>query len=499
MYFKPMLEDRSLKLVQDITPNTAEEKLMQYSALWSENGEYIVQVGMEPEKVMRITEKNELSYIFSLLKVNVGGDCYAIDAQSGEIVGATLISVVGKQATEVGLDMEQIKNDKEGFHAIVNGVNSYCVFTQIEGNLVGRVVSNNALYADIGNNVAGIIICCILMALVQVLAVVKYMNRYVVKGIYEINDKLRSITAGRLEGNVSVQTSIEFKELSTHINEMVKNLLDNNKKLSYVLSKTNMPIGIYEYNEQLKKVRFTEDIPDIFNLDEEQVQRLASDDKLFMEFMNGVRENPVFNEENLYKLSGVNERYVRVEEVKENGAAFGVAIDMTEEVAKRKRIEAERDIDWLTGLYNRRGVDIKLSALFKEPAQLGHGALIMLDADGLKDINDKYGHEKGDIYLKEIANVINGLGSRGCVAARQGGDEYIVLLYHYDSDKELLRTIAALEYVQKNSTVHLSGELEVPLRFSYGYTLTKGRSDYKEMLKEADDRMYANKRERKSI
>lgn len=47
-FFKPMLEDKSLRLCQDITPNTAEQKLMQYSALWSENGEFIVQVGMEP-------------------------------------------------------------------------------------------------------------------------------------------------------------------------------------------------------------------------------------------------------------------------------------------------------------------------------------------------------------------------------------------------------------------------------------------------------------------
>ena len=69
-FFKPMLTDKSLKLVQDITPNTAEEKPMQYSAIWSESGEYIVQIGMEPVNVLKITEKNELSYIFSLFRVN---------------------------------------------------------------------------------------------------------------------------------------------------------------------------------------------------------------------------------------------------------------------------------------------------------------------------------------------------------------------------------------------------------------------------------------------
>lgn len=62
----------------------------------------------------------------------------------------------------------------------------------------------------------------------------------------------------------------------------------------------------------------------------------------------------------------------------------------------------ERDIDSLTGLYNRRGLDIQLSKLFEEPEKLGYCAMVMVDADGLKIINDTYGHEKGDIYLKKL-------------------------------------------------------------------------------------------------
>ena len=63
-YFKPMLKDKSLKMVQDIEPNTAEHKLMQYSAMWNSTGEFIVQVGIEPVNVSKVTEKNELPYIF---------------------------------------------------------------------------------------------------------------------------------------------------------------------------------------------------------------------------------------------------------------------------------------------------------------------------------------------------------------------------------------------------------------------------------------------------
>ena len=58
-FFKPLLQNKNLELCQDVTPNTAENKLMQYSALWSENKKFIVQVGMEPINVMKATEKNE--------------------------------------------------------------------------------------------------------------------------------------------------------------------------------------------------------------------------------------------------------------------------------------------------------------------------------------------------------------------------------------------------------------------------------------------------------
>ena len=96
------------------------------------------------------------------------------------------------------------------------------------------------------------------------------------------------------------------------------------------------------------------------------------------------------------------ERYVRLEEINDNDEIFGVVIDVTDEINRRRKIEVERDVDSLTGLYNRRGLDIKLSILFSEPEKLGYSALIMIDADGLKIINDTYGHEKETSILRKL-------------------------------------------------------------------------------------------------
>lgn len=64
-FFLPMLEDYSLQMCQDITPNTADGKLMQYAAVWREDHKGIVQVGLEPTTVLESMKKTELSYVFS--------------------------------------------------------------------------------------------------------------------------------------------------------------------------------------------------------------------------------------------------------------------------------------------------------------------------------------------------------------------------------------------------------------------------------------------------
>ncbi len=498
MFFKPMLTDKSLKLVQDITPNTAEGKMMQYSALWSKNKEFIVQVGMEPVSVMNTTEKNELSYIFSLFRVNPEYHYYAINSENYEIIGSTDLEAVGKNYAEIGFQISDITKNRTGFHAKINGKPSFCVFTMIDSNYIGRVITSEVLYQRIPFITIILALCLVLIACILVFVVTRCMNHYVIDGIYGVNQKLRTIASGNLDETVDIQSSIEFSELSSYINDMIKSLLDNNKKMSYVLSKTNMYIGVYEYNKHMKKVRFTEYIPQILLLDNAKAEELSSDYVLFQSHLQEIYQYPVTDEKGIFKLPGAQEHYIRLEELNDHNEIFGVVIDVTDEIIRRRKIEAERDIDTLTGLYNRRGLDMQLSALLSNSEELGYGALIMLDADGLKEINDTHGHAKGDVYLQKIAGIINNFGLKSSIAARLGGDEFVLFLYDYDDEEELLNTIKTLEYIQNHSTAKLGTNLSVPLRFSLGYSLTNQDTDYTKLLNEADTKMYQNKRERKA-
>ncbi len=495
MFFKPMLEDKTLKLVQDITPNTAESKLMQYSAMWSKNGEYIVQVGMEPVSVSKETEKNKISYVFSTFKMSSEAEYYDVDASSGVIIGSTKAETIGRSIEETGIDFQKVKNDPNGFHASVHGEPSFCVFQKVDDTYLGKTIKVGYLYRRVPSLMLVLALCLIFIAFVLVYAVKKNMNKYVVDELQEINNRLNLIADGKYDEKVEARSSIELSELSDYINAMIKSILDNNTKMAYVLNKTNLLIGVYEYNDTMGRVRYTEYVPRIFSMNADQMEKITSDIERFKNYILKIRENAVPDDPN---VSMVGEKYVRFGEVRNGEDVFGVVMDVTADIMRRKELEAERDIDLLTGLYNRRGIEGRLEELFADPDMLGYYALIMIDSDGLKTVNDTYGHESGDIYLKKIASVINNFGVKDSLASRQGGDEFVLFLYDYESEEELMKEIEALEQIQDRRSIRINENTRVSLRFSLGYCTAKGSADYQEMMRTADKRMYRNKLERRN-
>ncbi|MGI6094829.1 MAG: diguanylate cyclase domain-containing protein [Lachnospiraceae bacterium] len=494
-FFKPMLEDKDLKLVQDITPNTAEGKQMQYSALWNNSGEFIVQVGMEPVNVIKVTKKNELSYIFSLFRVDTGINYYAVDSKTGAVVGCTDQKMMERNISDIGLDFANIKGGEEGFDAEIDGGNSFCVFKKIGDNYIGGVILKSDLYRRLPTSMFLLFCCLAVIAIILSRAVIRYINNYVVDEIHSVNKTLKAIENGNLEETVDSRSSIEFFELGKYINRMVKSLVDNNKKISYVLSKTDMHIGVYEYDQNVGKFHFTDYISKILPLDKVNPEKLFSDVEEFKKLLNEIRANPTPDETGIYE---VGERYIKVEQIEENDRILGVLTDRTAEIIRRREIAKERDIDPLTGLYNRRGLDRKLSALFKNPEQLGLSVMIMIDADDLKEVNDTYGHEIGDIYLEKMSGLIRSFGTKSSIVARQGGDEFVLFLYQYEDEELLLREIEAFTQLQDHNFMQLGEKVKVPLRFSFGCCLRRGSIDYPELLREADQKMYENKQERKA-
>ena len=495
-FFKPLLSNRSLRLCQDIQNNTAEGKPMQYAAVWGDH--YIVQIGTNPETVNAVTERNNSSHIFSLLSVNPGVTLYAIDL-NGSVVGSTNEADVGRSSDEVGLSLSRLSSGKETFTAkLQSGTRAYCVVYRFASGYIVHAESNKTLYRNVAVYAPVLTLALVVTDLMLIFAVHQYIRRHVIDSIDRVNAALGDITDGNLERDVRIIDSREFSELSRHINEMISSILAGFEKISYVLQKADMPMAVYEYNRHMKRVRLTSGIAALFGITEERAEELSTNVADFRAFIDELRTHTL-PDQNVYAVtSPAGDHYIKLEEINRGGDVFGVVVDVTETIQHRQRLEEERDIDLLTGLYNRRGAEARVHELFANEKAMIHGAVIMVDTDELKFVNDHYGHDDGDRYLRKIAEVLNMFDKEHRLAARLGGDEFMLVLHSYETQEELVAALHLLQKAQENTPVILRNGESIPLKFSMGYRLTAPGADFEELLKGADDTMYENKRQRKA-
>jgi diguanylate cyclase (GGDEF)-like protein/PAS domain S-box-containing protein len=165
--------------------------------------------------------------------------------------------------------------------------------------------------------------------------------------------------------------------------------------------------------------------------------------------------------------------------------------DISERKALARRLEYFVDHDFLTGLFNRRHFEQELAKETDRVARYGApGALIVIDLDNFKNINDTFGHKTGDDVLKGVAGLLRERLRQTDVVARIGGDEFAVLLPQTDAD-HAQRVADELVKALGRQTAVLADE-SIRITASIGVTMFDGLTDI-EMLAYADLAMYEAK------
>ena len=293
--------------------------------------------------------------------------------------------------------------------------------------------------------------------------------------------------------------------------ERMEHLLQEQKQRESYLRKLldRLPVGVMHYDRQFRITSCNPAYTRLFQCEEEDLVGLnvlqLKDQRPVEVFRQaGEGQEGVFEGEYCPTTGPVERMYVRTrvvplqdEQERFIGAVCTVE-DLTDERKKEQQIRNMAYYDPLTGLPNRKLLFERLTqllALYRRHPQ--QGALLYLDLDNFKNINDQYGHSVGDALLVEVVRRIRSRLREEDTLARMGGDEFVILLP--DSGNERLDNF--IQQVNRVSD-RIHAALTRPIRIQH-YELQTGASigvvgldpevDAQELLRRADLAMYRAK------
>src|SRR5712671_3633999 len=182
-----------------------------------------------------------------------------------------------------------------------------------------------------------------------------------------------------------------------------------------------------------------------------------------------------------------------------NGAKLTIRrlrTQLAKALARIEGLEASADTDFLLDILNRRGFERELNrsiAFIKR--YHASGALVVLDVDRLKPINDEFGHAAGDQVLKAVVAALLREVRTSDVVGRLGGDEFAVLLWNL-SETDARAKAAALEQAIDALSFEFRGHT-VSSGASAGVAVLDSHSEPRKALEEADSAMYVRKAQRR--
>lgn len=197
-------------------------------------------------------------------------------------------------------------------------------------------------------------------------------------------------------------------------------------------------------------------------------------------------------------LSGVSEslwlRMIATVEVRDQGPVLtGLMLNVSEEKRSEQRIAYLADHDPLTGLINRRRFQEKIEEqIAYNQRYQGTGALLFMDLDQFKYVNDTYGHHTGDEYLRQVSHHLRSALRKTDTIGRLGGDEFGILLPKVDESRAARVCEGLLKYLNSHEFIHEGRR--TPFTASIGVAMFPSHGDKAgELLAKADSAMYSAK------
>ena len=464
-YFMPMLKHKTLSMCQDVTPNTAEGKNMMYAITWNDSGTKMIQVGVEPVRLLEQLKQNQIDIVIDDMPTYEGYEFCVADKDSGEIKGATDDFKIGKTYDEIGFPVPDA-DLSEAYRTIyrVDGVKYYCVYQEYDEYVVSVIFCANTFKRNTMISLAVVLIYLMLAAVVIFFMVYKLLR----------SNKQRDRQMSILESMSEIYYAMRYIDLNNNYAIIYSQPNQQQKKFDKQIDARKMMREIVEETVIPDYVDAGYAYTDLNTLP----QRMKGKKMISMEFITK-------------QVGWIRMSFIALETDKNEVPTSVICTTLIIDKEKRKEesLVKQSNTDELTGCYNRRAYEEAMSA-YTEEAPNETFIYVSMDINGLKHTNDTMGHAAGDELIRGASwCMLECFGSYGRVY-RIGGDEFAALIF---ASEDRLKEIR-LDFEDVIS--QWSGDLIKALSVSCGYVLRAQEPDatIRQLAVIADQRMYEQKK-----
>ena len=423
--------------------------------------------------------------VFDTLMIN--GPIYQQALPDG---AKTVVRSQGEGAEDAYIDTE----DETFFCSVeyLNLYNSNTAFSSQRWALIGAVRTSDLFsFSDrITAMLSTAIFSTLLVGVLGSLIISRLISRPMV-------NLTRAISNTRPDKTVQLKRTgiTEVDRLSASIEDLSRDVLDAATKFTQIMEMASVKIAGFEIKLADQSLFITDGFFRVFRQDDVDTKAMTVEafgcEMEKLEPFAVKRQSP--DEDILYKLPAPEGTcYVKLTYSQDDVRIIGLVEDVTRARLERDLIEHERDYDLLTGLLNRRAFYKQMRQLFHNgPDELRVAALVMLDLDNLKNLNDTYGHDCGDKYIKSAAECFAEFSPVDTVISRISGDEFYLFYYGYPDKESIRLQLEELKSGIQRKTFQLPTQEPSRIMASGGVAWYPSDStSFDELLKYSDFAMY---------
>ncbi len=462
------IQEKRIIMSEPYLTNVTKDMVVTFSKSVMKDGDEVGVVGIS-------VNLNKLTDSIRQLKIGKNGYVLLLSPQNKFIVSPKNEDWLLKTPEEIGLKEFAVMNDREDatFEVEING--ELCVLNTLTSGQNGlKVVTVNSK-AEVLQN-AGVITFILsiiyVINLIVIFLVVLQASKYITKPILEIASVINHMTDFdfQFEKNTRVETYLKRSDEIGIVSVALLDMHSNYKELITQVKYINQEINHIdiEKNSQIKlEISQKNPFQDVIHSMNNLMNRIY-------QYVNELRTTNLTMQEK-------NDQLIASEE---------------ELTAQLEEIESQKDYinylayhDALTGLPNRRSFTEHLRSRIKSGR---YGAVILLDIDDFKGINDTQGHAFGDRVLQEIALRLKETDPSRTFVSRFGGDEFLIQL---DCDEAYGDLLHSLEEISRLFHHKLNiDDIDIEIHFSFGLSLFPRDSiDVNQLVMNADLAMYSVK------